>query len=183
MGVCIRRSRCLIRSESATTQRGSCTVADNLQIHSSMCNIHVIRSATTTNPKCDFLVFFSKMHGENATIAELHFGKIKMASAGNNISAEAVVHDMPRLVVVAFTFKTIPVSPPSTPIVRTDPTDTANSRGHRVQGAYHQYVNNIGSALMHFKSCVLRQVRMSVRGMPPTPTLLIRRARQEFRGC
>ena len=47
------------------------------------------------------------------------------------------------VVVVVFTLWTIPVSLPSTPFVRTDPTDTANPRGHRVQGAYHQYAKNI----------------------------------------
>ena len=36
------------------------------------------------------------------------------------------------LLLLSSHLKTIPVSPPSTPFVRTDPTDTANSRGHRV---------------------------------------------------
>ena len=35
------------------------------------------------------------------------------------------------LLLVSSHKKTIPVSLPSTPFVRTDPTDTANSRGHR----------------------------------------------------
>lgn len=34
------------------------------------------------------------------------------------------------MLLVVVTLKTIPITPPSTPFFRTDPTDIANSRGH-----------------------------------------------------